>query len=250
MGVMMFLKYLHKLDKEGVLTKELAAGKLTVENLKKAKVFPFRLYIAYVNIANLEVKNLLADVLNSYTDDYRWQAFDQYSWCVGPDVSGSMTSSVNGSALTPATVAGMFSGFFYRGLKNSILLPWADGVQEQLVGPKSDSVVTHCDRIARAGGGGTDLSSVPRYLLHKKIKVDKVYLITDSEHWINVRQGFPECWAKYRAFNPGSQAILHRVDCHDTQPFSPEDAKKLNILQVFGWSDNVIKYLQFKLEGE
>ena len=49
--VMRFVKYLAKFLREGVLTPELLKAKVNVEALKKAKVFPFRLYTAYLAVA-------------------------------------------------------------------------------------------------------------------------------------------------------------------------------------------------------
>ena len=46
--VMRFVKYLAKLVREGVLTERMLKSKVNVEALRKAKVFPFRLYTAYL----------------------------------------------------------------------------------------------------------------------------------------------------------------------------------------------------------
>ena len=51
-SVMRFLKYLDKFRREGVLTAELLREKINVTVLKKAKVFPFRLYTAFRAIGN------------------------------------------------------------------------------------------------------------------------------------------------------------------------------------------------------
>jgi 60 kDa SS-A/Ro ribonucleoprotein len=247
MPTMMFLKYMAKLDREEVLTVELVHEKLTAEKLNKAKVFPFRLYIAYENITNMGAKNALAEVLEEYVGRYDWDVFNKYTWAIGPDVSGSMTRPVEGSTMTPAIVAGLFSSFFYKGLNDALLLPWSTEIHTGLVGPKRDSVLTQLQRTALHGGGGTAMNLVPQHLREKKIKVDKVYLITDSMDWSNPSYGFVAAWEDYHKFNPKAQAILHRVDAHNTKPFSDKQSKELNIVQIFGWSDNVVKYLQYKL---
>ena len=51
--VMKFLKYLAKYVREGVDAAALAEEKLTVENLRRAKVFPFRLYTAMAALEHL-----------------------------------------------------------------------------------------------------------------------------------------------------------------------------------------------------
>ena len=92
--VMRFMKYLNKFDRSGVFKKgiELAEQKMTVRNFQKARVFPFRLYTAYMNIVNADVRDLLAQVLDDYVAAYDWGAFNDYTWAVCPDVSGSMES--------------------------------------------------------------------------------------------------------------------------------------------------------------
>ena len=247
MPVMMTLKYLNKLDKAGVFKKDikLIKDKLTVENLQGAKVFPFRLYIAYNHMTNQDVGNHLADTLNKYIDAFDWGTFNKYSWCVAPDISGSMTSQVSGSDLTPAIVAGMFSGFFYKGLEEVKLVPWATTAYAYKV-PKADSVLTHIGKIASAGGGGTNMETPVKYLIQDKIVVDNFMLITDSEEW---GSGWLTAWKEYRkTINPNAKAFMIRVDSSRTQSMSDEDAKKYGIYQIFGWSDNVVKYIEYILE--
>jgi len=52
--VMKFLKYLAKFIREGVAVDKVASEKLSVESLRKAKVFPFRLYTAMAALQQLE----------------------------------------------------------------------------------------------------------------------------------------------------------------------------------------------------
>lgn len=246
MPVMMTLKYLNKLDRSGVFNKDISMikEKLTVENLQKAKVFPFRLYIAYTHMTNQKVGNHLVDVLNKYIESFDWGVFNKYSWCIAPDVSGSMTNAVTGSDLTPAIVAGMFSGFFYKGLDESILVPWGTNAYKYNT-PKADSVVTHINNIARAGGGGTNMEAPVNHLINTKTKVDNFMLITDSMEW---GSGWLTSWKEYkRKINHNARAFMIRVDSNGTQPMSDNDAKKYGIYQIFGWSDNVVKYIDYIL---
>ena len=128
--VMRFIKYLAKFLREGVVTEEVVKAKVNVAALKKAKVFPFRLYTAYLaftsemacakraasgaDVGNkpfadafasgnegsqdfpVEEKFLidhLAEVMNEYAQSYDWSAFAGKRWVVAPDVSGSMIAS-------------------------------------------------------------------------------------------------------------------------------------------------------------
>ena len=140
--VMRFVKYIAKFIREGVLTEELLKAKVNVDALKKAKVFPFRLYAAYCAIyrnqkgerdwsatdndrleASAEHQSLedmsdmalryLMEVIDEYAKTYNWSLFSDSKWVVAPDVSGSMGASIGGSSvLSYADVSSMFAGFF------------------------------------------------------------------------------------------------------------------------------------------
>ncbi len=251
---MRFLKYLNKFDKEGVLGRNpgLVAEKLTVERLQKAKVFPFRLYTAYSHMTNRDAANTLADVLDQYVGIYDWGVFDKYSWLIAPDVSGSMSNPIprgdgKMSDQSYCTIAGLFSGFFYKGLKNSQVLAWSDNVKGY-VAPKRDSVITHIRNLTQSSGGGTHMELPVLALIEKKIKIDRLLLITDSEEW---GTGWLKAWREYRKrINPKAMAFMLRLDPHNTQAFDDASALKDGIRQIFGWSENVISYIEWQCEND
>lgn len=253
MPVMRFLKNIEKLTREGVLERNpnLYKEKITVENLKKAKVFPFRLYTAYQNITDTKVKNHLADVLNDYVTKFDWEVFNSKSWAICPDVSGSMTSKVRDSELKPSLVAGLFTGMLYKGLSDSQVIPW-DTCVHPYRSPRADSVLTHIKNIENANGGGTEMNTPVEHLLKNKIKVDVFLGITDSEEWSRSRGGrgsrsWIEAWVDYKKFNPKAQAILIRVDGYNSNPFSDEQAKKYDIYQIYGFNDSCLNFMKFIL---
>ncbi len=250
MPTMMLLKYLNKLDSTGVTSTkegiESIKNALTVDRLKKARVFPFRLYIAYMNVTNMTVKNILAGVLDEYVNAYDWETFDEAgSWAICPDISGSMCAKVSGSDQTPAVIAGLFSGFFYKGLNDSIVIPWGSTVKDYSY-PKFDSVISHIDRIAKANGGGTNMEVALDHMIQNQIKKDNVLYITDAEEYGN---GWLNSWKKYKRYNPKAKAFLIRVDGYNTSPISEELAKEFDVYQLFGWSDNSVKYIEYILEA-
>jgi len=157
MGIMALLKYLNMMDRVGVWDDpnmhSWLKERFTVDALKKAKIFPFRLYIAYKNVSNQFVSNLLADVLDEYVQKYDWNKWNG-SFVIAPDVSGSMVQKVGSSNLTPATIAGMFSGILYKGTPDSQIIPWNTEIHLHKV-PKRDSVISHIKAIETANGGGT-----------------------------------------------------------------------------------------------
>lgn len=246
MGVMMYLKYLSKIIREGAFNMDTMRQKLTVQNLQAAYVFPFRLYVAYQNIDQVntdgqKVRDHLDSVLNAYSQEFNWNKWANKSIVIAPDVSGSMTHRLNN--VSPATIAGMFSGFMYKGIPNSMVIPWAESAEEYKH-PRSDSVVSHINRIEKANGGGTFMESPVRYMNENFVRADVFILITDSEEW---GHGWLSQWIRYRSVNKTAKAVLIRIDSHNTRPFPEEKAAQYGIYQIFGWNDNVIKWIECKV---
>ena len=255
--VMRFLKYLDKFDREHVFDKgiELVEQKITVDNLKKAKVFPFRVFAAYSalskeayrSISTEEVRDYLAGVLDDYVTGYNWGVFNKFSWCICPDVSGSMRCECSGT-LRYRDVAGMFAAMFRKGLSNGQVIPWSDEVF-QMPGNKHDSIVSQMMGLGKLDGG-TDMTCALRHAISHNIRSDFFVFITDSEEYGIRRWGsdgvWVDAWRDYRRrMNPNSQAFILRLDPYVTNPFPEDQAEKLGIYPVYGWNDNVIKFIEY-----
>ena len=265
--VMRFLKYLAKFSREGADVRTIAAKKLTVDSLKAAKIFPFRLYTAYkalpydfrrpendamlnalaennlCEMAKLpSLSELLEELLDDYTLAYNWQGLNSHRWVIAPDVSGSMGGYLNRSSLTFADVSGMFTGFFSRGLDDVQILPWDTEVHPYPVTPDVN-VMKHIETIGQMTcGGGTYMEAPVEYMIKNRIMTDYAVFITDS---IEFGKGWLTAWRKYKRINPSAQAFLLRLDSYNTQPMPDEQAEKYGIHQIFGWNDNVIDYMKF-----
>lgn len=246
MPVMMFLKYLNKLDSEKVFEKgiDLLKKKITVENLQKAKVFPFRLYNAFQNIHNSNVREYLADILDDYVIKYDWTVFNNAgSWLIAPDVSGSMSGQCSKAGMSYSTLSGLFTGCFIKGLTKADIIPW-DTCIHTYKHPKKDSVISHIDNIKAYGGGATYMGILLEHLMQNNIKFDNIIFITDNMNydnkWLNE-------WINYKKIHTKSKAFLLRLDSYNSQQFSAETAQKLDIYQIFGWSDSVIKFIETKI---
>ncbi|MFX1520134.1 MAG: TROVE domain-containing protein [Promethearchaeota archaeon] len=245
MGTFALLRHLATFERHGVIGSltQLITKRLTIENLEKAKILPFRIYEAYLNVSDLFVKEHLATLLDKYVTKYDLSWLGRVAIC--PDVSGSMTMNIRKAAYTPATIAGMFAGIFYKAIPNAIMIPWNNELQFQLVHPKNAPVLSHILSISEAAGGGTYMELPVKYLLKRRIVVDVVMIITDSEEW---GKGWLKDWVDYKRYiNPKAKAVLIRVDSYRTNPFDPELAGILDILQIYGWSDSVIKFIEFML---
>ena len=268
--VMRFLKYLAKFSREGVDIRSIAAKKLSVDALKAAKVFPFRLYTVYKALPydftrpendsvlqelaknNLcepvkypSVSELLENLLDDYALAYDWREFDSHRWVIAPDVSGSMTSRIGSGSLTFADVSGMFTGFFSRGLDDVQILPWDTEVHPYPVTPDAN-VMKHIETIGQMTcGGGTCMEAPVEHMIMHRIMTDYAVFITDS---MEFGKGWLAAWKQYKQINPPAQAFLLRLDSYSTQPMPDELAEKYGIHQIFGWNDSVIDYMKFVIE--
>ena len=250
--VMRFVKYLAKFLREGVVTEKVVKAKVNVEALKKAKVFPFRLYTAYLAVAEKVaaedkwVVDYLADVMNDYALSYDWSAFADKEWVVAPDVSGSMSAAIgDSSVLSYAAVSAMFVGFFMKGLKRVKVLPWDTEVHSYAV-PAADSVMTHIQAISRMVGGGTYMETAVKYMIEKNVKADYAVFLTDTMEY---GTGWLVSWKEYHKRFPNAVAFVLRGDTYMTSPIPEDEAKELNVYQIFGWNDSVVDYMKFVLAG-
>jgi uncharacterized protein with von Willebrand factor type A (vWA) domain len=245
------LKYLNKLLREGVFDRkeniQYLKERLTAEKLSKAKVLPFRLVIAYMNIDKhhpgaMDVMSILSAATDSYIEKYDFGSW-KGRWAICPDVSASMTWIC--SSPKPCEVAGMFSGVLYKGLEDSILLPWDNYVRTKYVKPKSSSTIDIAEAIANACGGGTHMEAPLKYLIDNSIEKDYILYITDNIEW---GEGWLKYWIKYKKqINSKAKAIIIRVDSYTSKPYDPASAEKYDIYDVYGWSDNVFKWIELKI---
>ncbi|MBQ9337412.1 MAG: hypothetical protein IJS14_08965 [Lentisphaeria bacterium] len=246
--VMKFLKFLAKFQREGVELDELAKEKITVSNLQRAKVFPFRLITAAraLQLADAKsfsnVREILFETLDDYTDRYDWSDFNCYRWVIAPDVSGSMRSPIGGSqGLVYAHIAGMFTAFFHRGLDQVEILPWNTKLHPFDV-PKHDSVRTQMNALIDLLGGGTCMETAVEHMIEHRIMTDYAVFITDTEEY---GRGWLSSWKKYRKLNPKAKAFLLRADSYQSSPISEADAEKYGVIQIFGWNDSVMDYIHY-----
>ena len=238
---MRFLKYLDKFNRSGVFANtDILKKKINVENLQKAKVFPFRLFTAWKNFCGGKVSDHLADVMDDYAEKYDWSSFNRFSWTICPDVSGSM-NALCGSGLRFIDIAGMFTAFFRKGLDDCQVIPWSDRTFDWKV-PRRDSVFSQMQVLQRMGGG-TDMSCALRKMIAENIKTDFCVFITDTEEY---GESWIDSWLKYRErVNPRAEAFILRSDSYITNPFPQDDAEKFGIHPIYGWNDNVIKFMEY-----
>ena len=184
--------------------------------------------------------------MDDYATSFDWSAFADAKWVIAPDVSGSMSSPIGGSSiLTYASVSAMFAGFFLKGISDVTFLPWNTEILPYDV-PRADSVMTHIRVITEMGGGGTFMEAAVKHMLRKNIDTDYAVFLTDTEEY---GSGWLAAWREYHELHPKAVAFVLRGDSYMTSPIPEDEAKRLNVYQIFGWNDSVVDYMKFVIQG-
>jgi 60 kDa SS-A/Ro ribonucleoprotein len=286
MGVFALLRHLKTFERNGLqddleFVEWLFGEKITADALTNAKVFPFRVWQAWMAVTTDTFKDKLGEVMDGFipkSDLSEWGKV-----CICPDTSGSMSTIIGqwesrrmGKEAPRTTmryidIAAMFAGVLYKGIEGSKVIAFDTQVHTDFPS-RTSGVLEIVKAVEGYGGGGTYMESPLQYLMgdtsvtrdryarrasrystHAKPvaktpeKFDTFIFITDSEEW---GTGLLNEWIKYKKFHPKAKLVLIRIDSYNTKPFSDEHQKKYDITQVFGWSNSVIDYIKYKLGAE
>ncbi len=226
------------------LTKIVAHRLANAELVRKARVFPYQLMMAYTaagpNVP-MEVREALQDAMEHALHNVPDLDGKVY---VLPDVSGSMSSPVTGhragatSAVRCIDVAALFAAAMLRANPSAEVIPFAETVRQVRLNPR-DSVQTSANVLARLGGGGTNCSAPLEWLNQRKAKGELVVLISDNESWVDQRHGrgtaLMQEWEVFRARNKNAKLV-----CIDIQPNAHTQAQeRADVLNIGGFSDQV-----------
>ena len=234
-----------------------AVKKLTnKEAIRKAKLFPFRYYVAWKKIRSSrcmipEIKNSLLKALEKAME----LSVDNVpeldgKVCIAPDVSGSMDSKVLGeySMLRCKDIVGVYTAIMIKKCKKlPVVLPFESRVRLDLVEEAlgKDRLMDIAKTIGVAIGG-TSLSAPVEYLLEEKIDVDYFIAFTDNEEWVG--RGFMEAFMEYkRKINPEVKAYLVTLIPYRDYPTPPNIP---NVYYIFGWSDNALRFIGYDVETQ
>jgi 60 kDa SS-A/Ro ribonucleoprotein len=257
---------------------ELVAARLRDPSLvRKAKVFPYQLLMAYKATEDdgkgvpQAVRNALQDALEIALENIPTIDGQVY---VFPDVSGSMRSPVTGgrgsatSKVQCVDVAALVSAAFMR--KNpdkTVVMPFDTSVHSTAGLNPRDSVMTNAAKLAQFGGGGTACSLPLIALNQRKAKGDLVIYVSDSESWADGArwthsQGYglytpfgrntsvgtstQAAWQEFKSRNPKAKLV-----CIDITPNGTTQAKEnADILNIGGFSDTVFEIVSLFAKGQ
>lgn len=222
------------------------------EAIRKARVFPYQLMVAY-QAANGAMPRAITDALHEAMEiATASMPVLPGNVVVAIDVSGSMASPATGwrkGATTRATcvdVAALIAATLKRANPATRIIPFNTGVVRYR--PRSrGGVMQQARELAALVGGGTAVSAPIGQLLAEKAKVDLLVVVSDNQSWFDVTPmadgtAAMKGWTKLKAANPGA-----RLACIDLQPYATSQFKDesgdRDVLHVAGFSDAVFGLL-------
>ena len=256
LGYMAMMRNLRNIIKSGASNINKVYEYLTdEERVLKNKQLPFRYYSAYKvlkseGIGTSKIYDALEIAIKTSTKN-----IDRLpgKTLIAADVSGSMTSHISAkSDLACAEVA-------------VLMLSIANYICEETITTTFDNNLYMCNLSTQNGiianansievnGGGTDITLPLRYLLDKKIFVDRIILLSDNE--INI--GYSNNMG-YGGTKTSCQALVEEykrrinpnvwVHAIDMQGYGTQQFKGRNVNIIAGWSERVFDFISSVEQG-
>jgi 60 kDa SS-A/Ro ribonucleoprotein len=228
----------------------LVAGRLRdPQSIRRARVFPYQLLVAYLATRGTEtgVPAAITDALHDAMEHatHNVPSFDGKKVWVLVDVSGSMASPVTGhragatSVARCVDVASLFAATILRRNPDAEVVCFDDQPKPVAI-DRRDSVMTNARILAAAGGGGTNTSAPLAMMNAQRAKADLVVYVSDNQSWMDARKvGAPTQtlaeWNTLAARNRDAKLV-----CIDLTPYAHTQAPdRDDILNVGGFSDAV-----------
>lgn len=234
----------HGVFRDAALVKKLAARLADPDQVRRARVFPYQLLVAFLS-AGKDVPSILQNALQDAMETAIGNVpVIEGKVVICPDVSGSMQSPVTGyrkgasSKVRCIDVAALVAAAFLRKNSDARVLPFEFGVVDTKLNPR-DSVMTNATALAAIGGGGTNCSAPLARLNQEKSTPDLVVFVSDNESWADPKANRGTAmmveWEKLKKRNPNARLV-----CIDITPNTTTQASdRKDILNVGGFSDTV-----------
>ncbi len=246
----------HNVFDDEELVKLIAQRLSDPSEIKKARVFPYQLLVAYQRTRDSLppcIREALQDAMEIAVENIP-KVSGQVVVC--PDVSGSMRSPATGyrqgatSDVRCIDIAALVAAATMRNNPSTIVLPFEESIVPITINPR-DSIMTNAQKLAAIGGGGTNCSAPLALLNRNRTKADLVVLVSDNESWIDARYRRPGAtatmqeWQEFRHSNPKARLV-----CIDIQPYATTQAHdREDILNIGGFSDQVFTAMQLFCGG-
>lgn len=225
--------------------------------IERSKALPFRFFSAWQAYCQNEVFDpRIADALRaalelSFTN---MPSLGNRRVAIGTDVSGSMDHRISDKGSTRfIDIAGIFTGALLKRAEGRVIpLPFDGGVHTDHSLSSRDDIMVTAEKIGRYHGGSTAVGAPIQHLLNRQIEVDVFVGITDNEDWAygdyyDFAEGnFLTLWRRYRKeINPQAKAYLVTIAPYAD---SVAPAGERNVRFIYGWNDQVLKYIAHDLE--
>jgi 60 kDa SS-A/Ro ribonucleoprotein len=245
----------HGVFTDKALINQIAARLRNPDEISRAKVFPYQLLVAFINVAEeipSSIKEALQDAMEIATANVPKIEGQVY---IFPDVSGSMRSALTGERTGATTkvrcvdVAALVSSAILRINPSAVVIPFEQDVVPTLGLNPRDSVMTNSAKLASIGGGGTNCSS-PLALLNRNGAIgDLIVYVSDNESWLDSNYTATRTmseWVAFKKRNPKAKMV-----CIDIAPNKSSQAKESrDIINVGGFSDQVFNLIAAVANGE
>lgn len=222
------------------------AEKLSTKKLvKDAKVFPYQLFVAYLNM-DKKIPSKIIEALGVATEYATENVIDFSPWKlkIFLDVSGSMhwqiyeDKFVNGKVIpapkvTSLQAASVVSASLLRKNSNVELIPFSNRISKTDI-DYNKSILEIAQDLGKIPSGGTNCSLPIRYLIDNKLESDICIMLSDYESNLGESKGTYRAWNEYQKV---SQSMLFCID------FVPNRAVEVpnsdNVINISGFSDNI-----------
>lgn len=246
------IRNLGNMSKSGLLaplsdaTKLIASRLCDAEYLRRSRVHPLQVLLAYGTYkvghgqrgnGSWMVNPMIVDALmNAFYGTFANVEPTHQNILVGIDLSGSMTASWNGTALTHAMIAAAQAMVFIRTEKNYDIRGFDTKFVDLTITAK-DTLESATKKANRGLGGGTDCALPMIFALEKKLNVDCFTVITDNETWAGKIQP-SQALVTYRQKRNKPNAKLAVIATAPTS-FSIADPKDPGMMDFVGFDSNV-----------
>lgn len=216
------------------------------EAIRKAKVFPYQILMAYMNVEDdmtSEIKDALHDALEIATENV--PSFEGKKVYVFPDVSGSMQSPATGNrgtATSKATcidVAALVSATVLRRNVGSVVMPFDTTTHSTSALSRRDSILTNAEKLRKFGGGGTSCEVVLRKLNADKESGDLLIYVSDNASWYGTGYGnitgVAAEWKIFKKRNPNAKMVCIDIQTEPTTQIQDDNS----VMNIGGFSDSI-----------
>ena len=255
LGYMAMLRNLRNIIKSGASNLNKVYEYLTdEERVLKNKQLPFRYYSAYKTLKNEGIgTSKIYDALETAIK-ISTKNIDRLTGktLIAADVSGSMNFPISRkSDLTCAEVA-------------VLMLSIANYICEETITKTFDNYLYTCNLATQNGiianansikvnGGGTDITLPLRYLLDRKIFVDRIIILSDNE--INREYSYNTGYSRSSTCQALVEEYKKRINpdvwvhAIDMQGYGTQQFKGKNVNIIAGWSERVFDFISSVEQG-